>query len=492
MKPITAVLPYSSLPSFQATLGSLLQLPQVAKLVVVGGDHGAGGRRGPTTRISGRVTEERTLSRIVEETETEYMLMVLRDAGFSIDSAGIERLLAGIESEHAGAVYADFRLVDGKKSIVHPVCDYQTGSVRDDFEFGPVMLYSLSAVKESRRRHGVVAGTAFAGLYDLRLKLSIDYALRHLREPLSSVRSRPGAPDDGRLFAYVDPRNLESQKEMETVFTDYLRQIDAYVPSSRLKECGEDPTSFPVEASIVIPVKNRRRTIGDAVRSALSQAADFPFNVIVVDNRSTDGTTVVLCDLAVRNPRLVHIIPERRDLAIGGCWNEALDSSLCGRYVVQLDSDDLYRDEDTIQRIVDVFEEGGYGMVVGAYTLVNARLDEIPPGLVDHREWTMENGHNNALRVNGLGAPRAFRTTLMRTVRFPNVSYGEDYAAALRICGEYRVGRIYESLYLCRRWSGNSDARLSVEEANRNDAFKDLVRSEEIATRRKRIEENGR
>jgi glycosyltransferase involved in cell wall biosynthesis len=275
---------------------------------------------------------------------------------------------------------------------------------------------------------------------------------------------------------------------METVFTDYLKKIRAYLPSSHLghfKEVKQRPRSFPVEASVVIPVRNRKETITGALKSALSQETDFPFNVIVVDNHSTDGTTTVLSDLASQYLSLKRIVPNRTDLGIGGCWNEALRHEACGHYVVQLDSDDLYSSSHTLQKIVDMLRQGSYAMVIGSYTLVDSRLKEIPPGLIDHREWTDENGHNNALRINGLGAPRAFNTSLLRKIGFHNVSYGEDYAAALRICREYRVGRIYESLYLCRRWSGNTDSALSIEEANRKNAFKDKIRTIEILARQK-------
>jgi glycosyltransferase involved in cell wall biosynthesis len=269
---------------------------------------------------------------------------------------------------------------------------------------------------------------------------------------------------------------------MEAVFTNYLKKIGAYLPPN-FKGVDETHESFPVEASVIIPVRNRRETIAEAVKSALSQHADFPFNVIVVDNHSTDGTTTILSDLVRQYSRLKHIIPVRTDLAIGGCWNEALSAQDCGRYAVQLDSDDLYGGPHTLQKMADMLRQGNYGMVIGSYTLVDSNLKEIPPGLIDHREWTDENGHNNALRINGLGAPRAFNTSLMRKIGFLNVSYGEDYAAALRICREYRVGRIYESLYLCRRWSGNSDAGLGIEATNWNDAFKDKIRTEEIVAR---------
>ena len=270
---------------------------------------------------------------------------------------------------------------------------------------------------------------------------------------------------------------------MEAVFTDYLKKIGAYLPPHHMRKVEKTQDSFPVEASVVIPVLNRKETIAEAVKSALSQETDFPFNVIVVDNHSTEGTTDVLSDLARQNSALKHIIPVRTDLGIGGCWNEALRTAACGRYAVQLDSDDLYSSEETLQKIVDRLRQGRHAMVVGSYTLVDSGLKEIPPGLIDHREWTDENGHNNALRVNGLGAPRAFDTALMRRIGFPNVSYGEDYAVALRICREYRIGRIYESLYFCRRWPGNTDAALGIVEMNRNNAFKDRIRTDEITAR---------
>jgi glycosyltransferase involved in cell wall biosynthesis len=291
------------------------------------------------------------------------------------------------------------------------------------------------------------------------------------------------------IFAYVDPRNEVVQKEMEGVFTDYLKTIGAYLPPHLLREVEPTAESFPAEASVIIPVRNRKETIVEAVGSALSQETNFSYNVIVVDNHSTDGTTAVLSDLARQYSSLRHHIPKRTDLGIGGCWNEAFQHESCGRYAVQLDSDDLYSGGRALQKMVDRFHEGNYAMVIGSYTLVDSSLEEIPPGLIDHHEWTDENGHNNALRINGLGAPRGFNTSLMRKIGFLNVSYGEDYAAALRVCREYRIGRIYESLYLCRRWPGNTDAALSIEEVNRNNVFKDKIRTTEILARKKIVKE---
>jgi glycosyltransferase involved in cell wall biosynthesis len=270
---------------------------------------------------------------------------------------------------------------------------------------------------------------------------------------------------------------------MEVVFTDYLKNIGAYLPADCLREAEKTSDVFSVEASVIIPVRNRVDTIAEAIMSVLSQETDFSFNIIVVDNHSTDGTTAVLSDLTSRYPTLNHIIPSRTDLGIGGCWNEALYSQACGRYAVQLDSDDLYSTSGALHRIIHTLRRSNYAMVIGSYTIVDFNLNEIPPGLIDHCEWTDENGHNNALRINGLGAPRAFDTSIMRDIGFLNVSYGEDYAAALRICREHRIGRIFESLYLCRRWPGNTDASLSIEETNRNNAFKDTIRTDEILAR---------
>jgi GT2 family glycosyltransferase len=351
-----------------------------------------------------------------------------------------------------------------------------------------MIVLSVSTVREALKKYSVIPGVKFAGLYDLRLKVSIDHPVYHLQEPIYSI-IRPMIGNDKplgseKIFAYVDPRNNPLQREMETVFTDYLKEIGAYLPP-KFREAEQTSKSFPVEASVVIPVKNRKETIAEAIKSASLQETNFPFNVIVVDNHSKDGTTATLADLARQSSNLKHIIPKRMDLGIGGCWNEALQHEACGRYVVQLDSDDLYSGAHALQKIVDMLRQGNHAMAIGSYTLVNSRLEEIPPGLIDHREWTDDNGHNNALRINGLGAPRAFNTDLMRKIGFLNVSYGEDYAAALRICREYKIGRIYESLYLCRRWSGNTDAGLGIEETNRNNAFKDKIRTDEILARQK-------
>jgi hypothetical protein len=416
---------------------------------------------------------------------TEYFLLLPGTRQISIEPKTLEKILGKAESTKAGLVFADFYDENEHWKTPHPLIDYQPGSVRDDFDFGAMMIFSVAATRKALEEYGAIPHVKFAGLYDLRLKISIDHTLYHLQEPLYCVMSSEENSDVEEIFAYVDPSNEAVQKEMEAVFTDYLKRIRAYLPPHSLREVEPTPESFPVEVSVIIPVRNRKETIAEAVGSALSQEANFPYNVIVVDNHSTDGTTAILTDLTRQSSSLKHHIPKRTDLGIGGCWNEALRHQDCGRYAVQLDSDDLYSSRRTLQKIVDMLRQGNYALVIGSYTLVDSMLEEIPPGLIDHREWTDENGHNNALRINGLGAPRAFDAALMRKIGFLNVSYGEDYAAALRICREYRVGRIFESLYLCRRWSGNTDAALSTEEENRNNAFKDKIRTTEILARRK-------
>jgi hypothetical protein len=382
-----------------------------------------------------------------------------------------DRMAERIRDFGAGLVYSD--------SVDHPRIDYQRGSIRDNFDFGPVIAISVKAAREVWER----GNARWAGLYDLRLRLSEKFPIVRIPEPLYGSSIADDRPSGEKQFDYVDPKNRDYQIEMEATATAHLKRIGAWLaPQFRRVVPTTDP--FAVEASVIIPVRNRERTILDAVRSALSQTTDFRFNVIVVDNHSTDRTTEILRSNS--NSLLVHVIPDRQDLGIGGCWNAALHSPACGRYAVQLDSDDLYSSEHTLSRIVEELKRGPYAMLIGSYTMVNFKLETIPPGLIDHREWTRENGRNNALRINGLGAPRAFDTAIVRAVGFPNVSYGEDYAVGLRISREYEVARIYDSLYLCRRWEGNTDSALPLDTANRYDFYKDGIRTDEILARQRR------
>jgi len=373
----------------------------------------------------------------------------------------------------------------------YPLNEPQIGSVRDDFNLGHLVFYRTSWLK--RVTEDMVNADCqwrYSALYDVYLR-----ALEVVEEGSIicrnetcgySVKAVDMRASGEKQFDYVNPRNREVQEERETVCTLFLQRTGAWVDSNTLEQVNYEG-DYPCEMSVVIPVYNRVSTVADAVRSALSQKADFDYNVIVVDNHSTDGTTALLADIARENERLVHLVPESRDLLIGGCWNYAVNSDRCGRFVVQLDSDDLYENEDVLSRVHDTFVREKCAMVVGSYTIVDEKLQPIPPGLIDHREWTSENGMNNALRINGLGAPRAFFTALLRENPLPNVSYGEDYAAGITLSGKYKLGRIYESLYLCRRWSGNSDASLSAEKVNRNNAYKDSLRSQALVARRANV-----
>ena len=385
------------------------------------------------------------------------------------------------ESTGADLLYSDYyELVEapdgGNIRRKHPVIDCTRGALRDDFDFGPVLVFRSASFLKALE--GMNVERRFGALYDLRLRMD---KIVHIGEYLYTEIETDLRKSGEKQFDYVNPRNREVQIEMEEICTEHLKRIGAYIAPG-FRTVSPDPDFKPeVTASVIIPVFNRVRTVADAVHSALSQECDFDYNVIVVDNHSTDGTSEKLASIEDR--RLKVIVPERDDLGIGGCWNLAVNSPHCGMYAVQLDSDDIYRDGSTLQKIIDLFRSEGCGMVVGAYEMTDFDLNPLPPGIIDHREWTEENGRNNALRVNGLGAPRAFFVPLLRTIGFPNVSYGEDYAVGLRICREYRIGRIYEPLYCCRRWEGNSDAALSIERVNANNIYKDSIRTWELEAR---------
>lgn len=402
------------------------------------------------------------------------------------DPDGQMRMLRTLLDTGAAIVYSDYRerLADGRVAA-HPTINMQRGSSRNDFDFGavvgvdaPRLLAFLNAPELSELK--------FSSWYACWLWFAMASvnagAIVRIPEPLYTVGQIDARKSGEKQFDYVDPRNREVQFEFERAFTLILERIGALLPTSRAK-INPDEQEFPVEASVIIPVRNRVRTIADAVRSALAQAPEFSFNVIVVDNHSTDGTTDILSELAAADPRVIHLIPESTTLGIGGCWNLAVNHSCCGRFAVQLDSDDLYKSADVLQRIVDTFRRERCAMVIGSYELVDFNGNPIPPGLIDHKEWTDSNGANNALRINGLGAPRAFYTPVFRQTGMHNVSYGEDYGIGLNISRTWCIGRIYDSLYLCRRWEGNSDADLSVEKVNANNTYKDWLRTVELEAR---------
>ncbi len=484
MKPVTVVIPYSPEPFFEKTLLCLTGSAPVEHVLILSQSRAYFKTDRCRVLVADPLSSYETISLILEGIRTRYLLLLPNVKHISIESNALEKILKVADFKKTGLLYTDFYDEGKHGKTLHPLNDYQLGSGRDDFDFGAVILFSVPGIRRSLKKYGLIPELKYSGLYDLRLRVSIDHSVVHLSEPLYTVVGKEEPSGSEKIFTYVDPRNRAVQKEMENVFTDYLKKIGAYLPPT-FKEVKQTRRPFPVEASIIIPVRNRKETISEAVKSALSQETDFTFNIIVVDNHSTDGTTAILSNLGRQSSRLNHIVPKRTDLGIGGCWNEALRNEACGRYAVQLDSDDLYSTNHTLQKMVDVLRQGNFGMVIGSYTLVDSDLKEIPPGLIDHREWTEENGHNNALRINGLGAPRAFKTDLMRKIEFLNVSYGEDYAAALRICRDYRIGRVYENLYFCRRWAGNTDAGLSLREVNQHDAFKDKIRTIEILARRK-------
>ena len=425
--------------------------------------------------VSLRSTE--TLRSIAEALSHKYVLIYTKELPLEMGMFALDRIISIAEDTKADMLYADhYELVDGQRRK-HPLIDCQMGALRDDFDFGSVLVFKSSSFRKAVR--AMDADYQWGALYDLRLRMK---RIVHINEYLYTEIETDTRKSGEKQFDYVDPKNRTVQIEMEQICTGHLKRIGAWLPPV-FKGIAGQVGEFPVTASVVIPVFNRVRTVKDAVESALSQQCDFPFNVIVVDNHSTDGTTELLEGIAANDNRLVHIVPAKYDLGIGGCWNLAVHSEKCGEYAVQLDSDDVYSGPDALTKIVNAFREQDCAMVVGTYQMTDFQMNPIPPGIIDHREWTEENGRNNALRINGLGAPRAFWTPLLRTLNLPNTSYGEDYALGLRISREYRIGRIYDVLYCCRRWEGNSDAALDIEKVNANNLYKDRIRTWELMAR---------
>lgn len=432
--------------------------------------------------LVGGMASSETLSKISSLATADYVLLSQKETPVSIEPDALHRLISAADNTGAAMVYADhYSVIEGKVEK-HPAIDYFEGSIRDDFDFGQLLLIRTSLLHEfvstSKSQY------KFAALYALRLFLSRKGEIFHLNEFLYREEELDTRKSGEKQFDYVNPRNREVQIEMEQAATEHLETIGAKIDTSKRIIPDFDEQEFDNEASVIIPVFNRAKTVADAVKSALSQKAKFPYNVIVVDNHSTDGTTEILSELSASNPNLVHIIPKRTDLGIGGCWNLAVNDSRCGRFAVQLDSDDLYSGTDTLQKVVDAFHSQNAAMVIGAYRMCDFDLNTLPPGIIDHKEWTDENGPNNALRINGLGAPRAFFTPILRHIGFPNTSYGEDYALGLAFSRVYRIGRIYDELYLCRRWGGNSDAALSIDRINANNLYKDRLRTMELLARK--------
>jgi hypothetical protein len=420
------------------------------------------------------------MSTIADTASAEYVMMVVKPVLPVLGQFALDRMLRVARDTGAAMVYSDYnRDVNGVLQA-HPVIDYQQGSLRDDFDFGSVVVVKTDLLKKAVQM--MQQDLKFAGWYDLRLTLSELGELVRLNELLYTEPALDMRRSGEKQFDYVDPRNRQVQIEMEQVCTAHLKRIGAFLdPIADVVQFNSQ--IFSVEASVIIPVRNRVKTIRDAMLSVLKQTTSFNFNLIVVDNFSTDGTTELIRELAATDSRIVLLIPERKDLGIGGCWNEAVFSVHCGKFAVQLDSDDIYHHENTLQLIVNAFYEQQCAMVIGSYTMTDFSMNVIPPGLIDHREWTANNGHNNALRINGLGAPRAFYTPVLREIKLPNTSYGEDYAVGLAISRRYRIGRIYDSVYLCRRWEDNTDASLDIVKQNQHNAYKDKIRTVELKAR---------
>lgn len=421
-----------------------------------------------------------TLQKIAAVSDAEFTVVYTKSFALDLGQFALERMSKIARDTAAGMVYADHYQLLGDRKLACPVIDYQQGSLRDDFNFGSLLLYNADMLKQAVSE--MKNDFQFAGWYDLRLRVSQQAELLHINEYLYTDIETDNRKSGEKQFDYVDPRNRAVQIEMEQACTEHLKAIGGYLaPSFAPISFGDN--HFEMEASVIIPVKNRIKTIGDAVKSVLMQKTSFPFNLIIIDNYSDDGTTELIQSFVSQDDRVIHLVPERNDLGIGGCWNEGVQSAHCGKFAIQLDSDDVYQNENTIQKIVDAFYDQQCAMVVGSYTMTNFDMQTIPPGLIDHKEWTPDNGRNNALRINGLGAPRAFYTPVLRDIKVPNTSYGEDYALGLAISRNFQIGRVYDSLYLCRRWDDNSDASLDVVKMNAHNAYKDKIRTIELKAR---------
>ena len=476
---IHAFLPYINEDQASANIKAIKDCDKVSKITLLSTDTSAKACDGCDMIYIDNLNSSATVKAIAQAADAAFILLYTGSALIVPGYLAFDRMIKIARDSKAAMVYADYyAVVDGVKSNA-PVIDYQFGSLRDDFNFGSMLIFNTVDFKKAAS--GITADYKAAGLYDLRLRLSRIAPIVHVNEYLYTDIAAPRQETGEAIFSYVDPKNRGVQIEMEAACTDHLKAIGGYL-APKFDTIEFDKGDFEYEASVIIPVRNRVRTIRDAIRSVLGQKTDFPFNLIIIDNHSTDGTSEAIEEFA-GDPRVIHIIPERDDLGIGGCWNVGVNHPKCGKFAVQLDSDDVYADENTLAKMVGAFYEQNCGMVVGTYMLTDIDMNMIPPGVIDHKEWTPENGRNNALRINGLGAPRAFYTPMLREIHVPNTSYGEDYALGLAFSRHNQIGRVYDVVYLCRRWDDNSDHALDIVKTNNNNLYKDRIRTWELQAR---------
>lgn len=479
MKRIDCFIPFLNEEQVRNTVAGLKACELVHKIYLLAGSDAKGEVEDCEKIEVGNLNSSGTMKKIAAHADCDYALFYTKHNTLELGMFAMERMVKIADDSAAGMVYADhYNVVDGVRSNA-PVIDYQKGSLRDDFNFGSVLMFRSSSLKAAVGK--ISKEYDFAGLYDVRLKLTQDAELVHINEYLYSDVELDTRKSGEKIFDYVDPKNRGVQIEMEQACTEHLKAIGGYL-EPKFEKIEFSAGDFEYEASVIIPVRNRIRTIRDAIESVLKQKTDFKFNLIVIDNHSTDGTTEAIDEFA-SDERLVHIVPERTDLGIGGCWNMGVHHPKCGKFAVQLDSDDVYKDENTLTTMVRAFYEQNCAMVVGTYMMTDFNMNMIAPGIIDHKEWTPDNGRNNALRINGLGAPRAFYTPVLREVKVPNTSYGEDYALGLNISRRFQIGRVYDVVYLCRRWDDNSDASLDVVKMNGHNLYKDRIRTWELQAR---------